>query len=126
MPALDQSTYNELYPLKAIRTDQDYREALESMKMVFDETEGELAEYAETLSILIEYYESKHFPIADSTGIDVLRFLMDQNGLKQKDLVGILGGKSSVSEILNSKRPLNLHHLKALAEKFNVHPSTFL
>jgi HTH-type transcriptional regulator/antitoxin HigA len=51
---------------------------------------------------------------------------MNQNGLKQKDLVGIVGAKSTVSEILNGKRPLNLQHIKALANKFNVKPATFI
>jgi len=51
---------------------------------------------------------------------------MDQNDLKQKDLIGILGGKSAVSEILNGKRPLNLKHIRNLSEKFNVRPSTFV
>ena len=126
MPALDHSNIKDLYPLKAIKNEKDYKEALKSMAAVFDETKGHLAEYAETLTILIEYYESKHFPIKDSTGIDVLKFLMVQNDLKQKDLVGVLGAKSSVSEILNRKRPLNLQHIKVLAEKFNVSPSTFI
>ena len=126
MPALDQSKYNGLYPLKAIQTEKDYNDALNSMEMLFDETDGDLGEYAETLSILIEYYESQNFPIPDSTGVDALRFLMEQNDLRQKDLVGVLGGKSTVSEILNNKRPLNIKHLNALAKKFNVNPSTFL
>ena len=95
MPALDHSNIKDLYPLKAIKNEKDYKEALKSMAAVFDETKGHLAEYAETLTILIEYYESKHFPIKDSTGIDVLNFLMVQNDLKQKDLVGVLGEKSS-------------------------------
>ena len=120
------SNIKDLYPLKAIKNEKDYKEALKSMAAVFDKTKGHLAEYAETLTILIEYYESKHFPIKDSTGIDVLKFLMVQNDLKQKDLVGVLGEKSSVSEILNRKRPLNLQHIKVLAEKFNVSPSTFI
>jgi HTH-type transcriptional regulator/antitoxin HigA len=60
------------------------------------------------------------------SGMDVLKFLMDQNDLKQKDLIGILGGKSAVSEILNGKRPLNLKHIRNLSEKFNVRPATFL
>ena len=69
---------------------------------------------------------TERFPIKESSGIDVVRFLMNQNGLKQKDLIGILGGKSSVSEILHGKRLLNLQHIRALSEKFNVNPATFI
>ena len=126
MPALDHSKYSELYPLKAIRNEKDYTDALNSMEMVFDATDGDFGEYAETLTILIEYYESQCSPIPGCTGVDVLRFLMAQNNLKQKDLVGVLGGKSTVSEILNNKRPLNIKHLNTLSAKFNVNPATFL
>jgi len=114
MPALDQLDFKGLYPLRMIKNEKNYKEALKSMETVFDATEGHLAEYAETLAILIEHYETERFPIKESSGIDVVRFLMDQNGLKQKDLIGILGGKSSVSEILHGKRLLNLQHIRAL------------
>jgi HTH-type transcriptional regulator/antitoxin HigA len=71
-------------------------------------------------------YEDALFPIKKASGLDVLKFLMDQNNLKQKDIVGILGGKSEVSEILNDKRPLNLKHIRSLSEKFNVTPASFV
>lgn len=114
------------YPLRMIKSEKDYKEALESMETVFDATKGHLAEYAETLAILVEHYETERFPIKESSGIDVVRFLMDQNGLNQKDLIEILGGKSSVSEILHGKRLLNLQHIKALSDEFNVNPATFI
>jgi HTH-type transcriptional regulator/antitoxin HigA len=126
MPALNECEYNELYPLKIIKNERDYKLALKSLETVFDESKGNLADYAETLTLLIEHYESENFPMKESSGIEVLKFLMSQNGLKQKDLVGIVGAKSTVSEILNGKRPLNLQHIKALAQKFNVKPATFI
>lgn len=126
MPALNDCAYNDLYPLKIIKNKRDYKLALKSLKAVFDETSGNLAEYAETLTVLIEHYESENFPIKDANGIEMLKFLMTQNGLRQKDLIGIVGAKSSVSEILNGKRPLNLQHIRALANKFNVRPATFI
>jgi len=126
MPALNECEYSDLYPLKIIKNERDYKLALKSLETVFDETRGNLAEYAETLTVLIEHYESENFPIKESSGIEVLKFLMTQNALKQKDLVGIVGAKSTVSEILSGKRPLNLQHIKSLAEKFNVKPATFI
>jgi HTH-type transcriptional regulator/antitoxin HigA len=126
MPALNECEYSDLYPLKIIKNERDYKLALKSLEAVFDETRGNLAEYAETLTVLIEHYESENFPIKESSGIEVLKFLMTQNVLKQKDLVGIVGAKSTVSEILSGKRPLNLQHIKSLAEKFNVKPATFI
>ncbi len=126
MPALNQYDYNELYSLRVIKNNKDYKLALKSLEAVFDETGGKLAEYAETLTVLIEHYESENFPMNESKGVDLLEFLMAQNDLKQKDLTGIIGTKSSVSEILSRKRPLNLQHIRALADKFNVKPATFI
>lgn len=126
MPALNQYDYNDLYSLRVIKNNKDYKLALKSLKAVFDETGGKLAEYAETLTVLIEHYESENFPMNESKGVDLLEFLMAQNDLKQKDLTGIIGTKSSVSEILSGKRPLNLQHIRALADKFNVKPATFI
>ena len=126
MPALEQHEFNELYPLKVIKSKKDYEKALESMEIVFDERRGSLAEYAETLTVLIEHYEEEHYPIGEATGIEMLKFVMKENNLKQKDLDGSIGGKSAVSEILNGKRALNLKHIKKLAEKFHVKPATFV
>jgi len=126
MPAIAQVEHKDLYPLKAIKTEEEYEQALKSLELGLDGTEGALAEYAETLAILIESYEEGHFPIKHSTGVEVLKSLMEQNGLKQKDLVTALGSKSTISEILNGRRPLNLNHIRKLAEQFHVKPATFI
>ena len=123
---LDEIDYKELYPLKVIKNKKDYKWALTSMEAVFDEEKGPIAEYAETLTLLIDHYEERHYHINEATGVEVVKFLMEQNNLKQKDLVGVLGEKSSVSEILNGKRPLNLHHIKKLSKKFHIKPATFV
>ena len=67
MPAVAQVEHKDLYPLKAIKTEEEYKQALKSLELVFDETEGPLAEYAETLAILIESYE-------DLTVIGLMKF----------------------------------------------------
>ena len=126
MPALNQIESEDLYLLKVIKNNTDYRMALKSMEAVFDEKKGPLAEYAETLTILIEHYEEELYQIKETSPLEILKFLMQQNNLKQKDLIGIIGGKSAVSEILNGKRPLNLKHIRKLAEKFNLKPATFI
>ena len=68
MPALDHKEFKDLYPLKVIKSRKDYEKALKSMETVFDETNGPLAEYAETLTILIEHCEEEHYPIEEATG----------------------------------------------------------
>jgi len=126
MPALNKIDSNELYPMKPIKNDKDYQKALSSMEVVFDINKGPLADYAEALAILIEHYEENRYPVKNADGIKNLKFLMGQNNLKQKDLVGIIGGKSAVSEILNGKRSLHLNHIRKLAKKFHVKPASFV
>ncbi|MCP4579095.1 MAG: helix-turn-helix domain-containing protein [Deltaproteobacteria bacterium] len=126
MTAIDRMDSRNLYPLKVIRTTNEYEMALKSMEVVFDEETGPLADYAETLTILIEHYEEENFPVKKGQRVEVLKFLMEQNNLKQKDLIGVIGVKSSVSEILNGKRSMNLQHIRALADRFNVEAATFV
>ena len=66
MPALNECEYNDLYPLRVIKSEKDYKMALKSLEVVFDETRGNLSEYTETLTILIEHYESDNFPLNES------------------------------------------------------------
>ena len=126
MRGLIEIGYEIVDALKVIKTEEEYKKALSLMDRLFDYTEGPVANLADVLAVLIEKYEEEHYPIEEANGVDVLRFLMEQNGLKQKDLVGVLGGKSTVSEILNEKRPLNIKHANALAEMLHVSPATFV
>lgn len=90
-----------------------------------DETH-ELIGLVDFISHMIEMYdERKHYQIKDVSGIDALKFLMQQHQLKQSDLSEI-GSQGVVSEILQGKRKLNLNQIKKLAKKFHVSPSTFI
>jgi HTH-type transcriptional regulator/antitoxin HigA len=57
--------------------------------------------------------------------VEILRFLMDQHGLKQKDLANVFGTPSIVSEVLSGKRKLNSKHIQRLSERFHVSPEVF-
>ena len=82
-------------------------------------------ELAELLTLLIEDFEEKRYQLSGAKPLDVLHFLMDQHGLKQKDLVDVFGAPSIVSEVLSGKRDLNKDHIKRLSERFNVSPELF-
>ena len=62
---------------------------------------------ADLLTLLIEDFEEKRYQLPRSKPLDVLRFLMEQHGLLQKDLTDIFGTPSIVSEVLSGKRELN-------------------
>jgi len=64
-------------------------------------------------------------PVPETTGIEALKFLMEQHGLKQGDLEEI-GSQGVVSEILTVKRELNVRQVRALSKRFGVSTATFL
>ncbi|MBS1224875.1 MAG: putative transcription regulator containing domain [Proteobacteria bacterium] len=74
---------------------------------------------------LIEDYEAAHHPLPATTGVQALKFLVEQHGLKQSDLQEI-GSQGVVSEILAGKRNLNIRQVRALSERFGVSPATFV
>lgn len=82
-------------------------------------------EAIELLTLLIERYESQRFPVGDADPVDVLRFLLESNGMSQRDIAGELGSESTVSLVLSGKRRLNRDHIARLSRKFNVSPAVF-
>ena len=116
-------------PLLTITNEQQYDAAVERLNTLLDEI-GEdethpLYSLLDTLGILIEAYDNQHYSIPDCSGLDALRYLMEEHQLSQSELPEI-GSQGVVSEILNGKRSLNVRQIKALAQKFNVSPATFL
>jgi HTH-type transcriptional regulator/antitoxin HigA len=90
-----------------------------------EETTPDEDEAIELLTLLIERYESERFPLPASDPIGVLRFLMERNGLSQKDLIPEFGVESTVSLVLTGKRNMNRDHIARLSERFHVSPAVF-
>jgi HTH-type transcriptional regulator/antitoxin HigA len=80
---------------------------------------------AELLTLLIEDFEEKHYPLKTAAGIEALEELMEANSLKQKNLVDIFATPSIISEVLNSKRKLTTEHIRKLSRRFHVSPELF-
>ncbi|MFD0797318.1 type II toxin-antitoxin system HigA family antitoxin [Maribacter chungangensis] len=107
--------------IKPIRTKKDYEKALERLEVIFDAKRGtKKGDELEILSILIDNYENEHFPIEMPDPISAIQFRMEQMGLKQKDLVDMIGFKSRVSEIMNKKRKLTLEMIRNLNAKLRI------
>ncbi|HEY5176460.1 MAG TPA: helix-turn-helix domain-containing protein [Terriglobales bacterium] len=79
----------------------------------------------ELLTVLIENFEAQHYPVQGSGPLDVIRHLMEENHLRQKDLVDVFGTESIVSDVLNGKRDLAKDHIRKLSERFGVSPALF-
>ena len=71
-------------------------------------------------------HDQAHHVLPDADPSQVLRFLMEQHGLKQADLADEVGTQSVVSEILNGHRHINTRQAKALAQRFGVSASAFI
>jgi HTH-type transcriptional regulator/antitoxin HigA len=110
-----------------IKTETDYEKALKRLEVIFDaapdSTEGD---EAEILSMLIDNYENQYFPIEAPDPIEAIKIRMEEMNIKQKDLVGIIGGKSSVSEILNKKKRLTVDMIRELERVLNISASVLV
>lgn len=115
--------------LSPIRTKKDYKAALDRVyKLLQKELKVNSKEYneLELLSILVENYENKKYPIDKPDPIEAIKFRLEQLNLDTSALVQIIGSKSRTSEILNRKRKLSLSMIRALHEKLNIPASSLI
>lgn len=113
--------------IKLIKSEQDYDEALMRLAVIFDASESSIeGDEADLLSMLIDNYENKHYPIEAPDPIEAIKIRMEEMNLKQKDLIGIIGGKSRVSEILNRKKRLTVDMIRELERVLNISASVLV
>src|SRR5215207_1827126 len=74
----------------------------------------------ELLAMLVESYEKVRYAFAKPDPVEALAFRMEQQGLRQKDIAPLLGGKNRASEVLSRKRPLTLPMIRAVYERLDV------
>ena len=107
--------------IKPIKNEQDYEEILGRIDHLMSaQPDTQEMDELEVLTTLVEAYEAKHYTIEAPDPIEAIKFRMEQEGLKQKDLVGIVGSKSRVSEILNRKRKLTLEMIRNLHRQLHI------
>ena len=95
---------------KIIRTEEAHQAALSRLEEIFDCKKGDdHFDEAELLVMIIHKYEQENEPAyINPDPIEVIKYKMQENSLRNKDLVEIIGSKSKVSEVLNKKRRLTL------------------
>jgi HTH-type transcriptional regulator/antitoxin HigA len=124
--------YKELlaqYQLKTLRTEAENEEALALVEALMHQSvrSPEEDELYELLVTLIEQFEQNYYaPDQSSTPHSLLGFLIEQRGLKQADLVGVIGSQDVVSEVVNGKRKISQAQAKILGEFFHVEPGLFI
>lgn len=106
---------------KLIKTEEEYGQALDRLEEIFDAVSGTPeSDEADVLALIIEAYESEHHQIEPPDPIEAIKIRMEEMDLRQKDLVGVIGGKSRVSEILNRKKKLTIEMARILARHLNL------
>ena len=115
--------------LTAPQSESDYEHLVAVLDKILDaggaDETSPLATLAERIGELVEVYETERYPIPDASPVDVLVFLMNQNGLKLEDLPEI-GTRSVVSDVLSGKRELDIRQVAKLSKRFGVPTDAFI
>ncbi len=107
--------------IEPIKSDQDYRAALQEIDSLMVATPGSAeSERLDVLATLVEAYERRHFPLDLPDPVEAIKFAMDQRGLTVKDLEPMIGRANRVYEVLNRKRPFTLKMIWRLHEGLGI------
>lgn len=114
----------------AIQSEDEYEIMLANINELMSKGEEKLTSeeerLLETLAILVEAYEDEHYPMPEIAPNEILKFLMEENDLKQKDLLHIFGSSGIASEVVGGKRSISKEQAKKLAEFFKVSVELFI
>lgn len=106
---------------KLIKSEEKYEATLERIEELMEASPGtDEFDELELLAMLVDVYESEHYPVELPDPIEAIKFRMEQSGLKQKDLVSLLGSRSKVSEVLSGKRNLSLTMIRNLHRHLGI------
>jgi len=106
---------------KLIKTEADHDEALARIDEIFDAKPGSSeGDELELLVTLVEIYEEEAFPIDLPDPVEAIKFRMEQQGLKRKDLIPYIGSAPKVSEVLSGKRSLSLTMMRNLVNGLGI------
>jgi HTH-type transcriptional regulator/antitoxin HigA len=81
---------------------------------------------ADLMTMLIRQFEESRYPLGHAEPIEALRVLMEDRGIRQRDLIPVFGSSSVVSDVINGKRSISKAHARKLAEHFHVPASLFI
>lgn len=129
---IDKAAYGKLLARtlpRVIRTGEENERviaALERLDTLGRPLTPEESEVAELMTALIQQFEREHYPIGHASPGEALRELMEERGLRQRDLTGLLGSRGIVSEVVNGKRAISKAQARKLAEYFRVPVQLFI
>ncbi len=107
--------------MKPIKTKADHAAALREIERLWGAKESTPdGDRLDVLSTLVEAYEEAHFPIDMPDPIEAIKFRLEQQGEDKKALVGIIGNRTRVYEVLRHDRALSLAMIRRLNQRFRI------
>ena len=107
--------------IKPIRGEADYDEALHRVEALWGSKSGTTeGDALDVLVPLIEAYEREHYPIDFPDPIDAIKFRLEQQGKDYRSLVGVIGQRTRVYEVMRGARPLSLNMIRKLHDKLGI------
>ena len=107
--------------MKPIRNDDDLKAVFRRLEIIVQaEEQTAEADERDVLVTLVEAYENKHYDFGSADPIEAIKFRMEQQGLKARDLEPFIGPSGRASEVLNGKRRLNLPMVKSLHDGLEI------
>jgi len=107
--------------IRPVNSEQAYDEAIERIETLWGAESGTPeGDELDVLLTLVRVYEKEKHPVPPPTPIEAIRFVMDQRGMKQADLVPYIGSHSKVSEVLRGKRTLSLSMIRSIYTHLSI------
>lgn len=107
--------------IKPIRNDADHAAALARIEELWGYEAGTPEEDEfDVLTVLVSAYEDQRWPIMPPDPVGAIKFHMERNGFRQKDLAKVLGSESRASEILNRQRNLSMENVRSIYKAWHI------
>jgi HTH-type transcriptional regulator/antitoxin HigA len=107
--------------IKPIKSEADHETALREIERLWGAAEGTPeGDRLEVLATLVEAYEQAHFPMHAPDPIEAIKFRLEQQGADKKTLIGIIGNRTRVYEVLRRDRALSLSMIRRLNERLKI------
>lgn len=112
---------------KVLKTEEDYTKAsMRLMEIFHAKPNTPESDELDLLMVLIKDYDDKHYELPELDALEVIKYKMQEMGIKAKDLESIIGSKGHVSSILSGKREITLKMAQKLKDYFSIPAEVFL
>ena|SRR5271154_1516626 len=107
--------------IKPIKNERDYQGALRRVELLWNAPKGSAgSDEMDVLTTMIEAYASAHYPVDMPDPVEAIQFRLEQEGKDARALIGVIGRRSRVHEVLRRKRPLSIQMIRTLHDKFEI------